>query len=127
MKIMGVAQKGFDVQILFVLPSFLIVCALLSTSAWFGWYVAPRAVARWAKERGYVLVRLTSAGLIKRMSFAPSNAQHIYLIVVRAGDEQLYTGMLKVGDYWWPSLSVDRCPIEARWDEQKIKPDSAEL
>jgi hypothetical protein len=104
------------------IPFFVVWCWVMGSFVFSGWRIVPRALDRWANEQGYKIVQKTAAGLFKRAAVGASNCQVVYTIVVEDGKGTTRSGLVKIGDYWWPSLSLDRCPIEVRWDETRKVP-----
>ena len=96
---------------------FLFVIAILASYWIFQQYVAPKALGRWADEQGFKIRRMTLAGPFKRMAIRASHMQVVYRVVMLDQKGSAYSGLAKLGHYYWPASSPDRCPIEVYWDE----------
>ncbi|WP_435005112.1 hypothetical protein P12x_003004 [Tundrisphaera lichenicola] len=94
-----------------------IVITFISAAIYSGRRVIPEAIDRWAMDHGYKILESKDAGFLKRMSFSATACQWVQIIVVQDRNGARRSGMLKVGDHWFPSLSVEQCPIEVEWDE----------
>jgi hypothetical protein len=92
----------------------------------FGWHVAPAALRRWADEENYRIIERKWPGLFDAIFFAKSNGNAVYRVVVRDKAGQCRSGLVRVGGargcFW---LSVQRCPVDVRWDLAKRSRKSA--
>jgi hypothetical protein len=104
------------------IPFFIVWCWLMGSFLYSYWRVVPRALDRWAKEQGFKVIRKSPGGPFKMMAMGASSSQVVYSIVVVDAKGATRSGLVKIGDYWWFSLSLDRCPIEVRWDETRKIP-----
>jgi hypothetical protein len=92
---------------------FLLVLGGIGLHARFNWYVAPTAVRRWAESEGYRIVSMRNLWWI-RLSMTVSNSQNAYRVVVQDNGGSSRELTLVVGSFFWPCLSVDRCPVIVR-------------
>ncbi len=85
--------------------------------------VAPAAMSRWAEGNGYRIEQQRTP-----LFFAGPYAWNarvfnlVYRVTVRDRDWHLKRGWVRLGRIWWPSPSVEECPIEVRWDRQPDTP-----
>jgi hypothetical protein len=126
-RLMFAAQAGFDSTRLLSVPSFLFVVSYLACCSWYGTFVVPNAINKWANENNIKITHKKPLGFFERMAFAPSNIQIVYRVVIQDRKDQTYSGMIKLGHYWWPCLSAEHCPLEVRWDGAKNCPDWPEV
>jgi hypothetical protein len=98
---------------------------LMSFSFYFFFHVAPSALRRWADEQGYRILRRRTAGPVKRMRVGVSNGHQVYDVTVVDKTGQERRGLVRLGYPFWFCLSVDRCPVAARWNDGGSAPPSA--
>ena len=113
-------------QCLFI-PFLILFYSFSYFQSFFDSIVAPDALSKWAQERGIKLVSRGRAGLRKRLVARASLSQAVYTIVVQDAADHRQVGLAKLGGFWWPSLSVDACPIEVWWEKQKNPDDWPEF
>jgi hypothetical protein len=119
---MWAVQEKAGAPLWFSLLIFLLWCAVMGSYLTFVCHVAPRALKRWAMEHRYKIVQKRQAWLIKRAFVAASNVQMVYEVVIIDEFGKTRSGLIKIGTYWWPKLSVVNCPVEVYLDNSK-KPD----
>lgn len=84
-------------------------------------FVAPRRLKRWADENGYQVIASKQPWLIREPTpFTQSGSpnQTIYRLTVRTPDGKNREAWARVGDAFWPSVTVWLCPIEVRWIDE---------
>ena len=96
------------------------VCLLISWLR-YKYHVAPKAVEAWCERNGLRLEEkrerpaLYLFGWFGHPFRHSSTSQLIYQIRVRDQSGNAKTGWVRLGGRVWPSLSVDRCPLEVEW------------
>ena len=91
---------------------------IVGSYSYFCWRVAPSALGLWAEAEGYRIVSRRNAGIFDRFTFANGSGHQVYRVVVVDKTGQTLSGLVRVGEPYRWCLSVNRCPVEARWDEK---------
>ena len=118
-----IAQAKPEVSLWAALGFFVFVISFLSIYFRFARVIAPKAFDRWASENDFKVIQRKEAGIIKRFTARVSSTQMLYEIVVQNGSGKQQSGLVIVGLYWLPSLSVERCTVEARWNKFAVPED----
>ena len=111
-----------SISLFVVFPIWLVI---MSRFAYFYLHVSSAAIRRWATENDYRIIKLKTAGPFEAWGFASGNGQRVYRVVVEDKAAHVKKGLLRVGNPYWNSMSVVRCPVENRWgSSQKPSLDS---
>ena len=79
--------------------------------------IAPAALSRWAQENGLRIERQRTPLFLRGPNPWSAGAfRRVYRIAVRDQDWHPHEGWAYVGRSWWPSQSVEECPVEVQWD-----------
>lgn len=92
--------------------------AVLVPWTWYALYVVPRSIRRWEEVNGCRILQKEARAVFKGpFSWHSTNIQLTYRVTVCDKANLVSQGWIRVGRPWLVTLSVKRCPVEARWDE----------
>lgn len=105
-----------EVSIPVLLFGFTMMLVLLGVVYGYQCAKGRRALARWAGENGYLLVRFRRLVFpeLSGFPFFASKAQQAFRIVVRLGDGSQKKGSVLLGNWW---RGVDSPAAKVKWDD----------
>jgi hypothetical protein len=105
----------------FVLPFLVIWGSVFGSHLLFYWSIAPAALSRWAEANGYRIEQQKAPFLFQGpYAWNAGSFRRVYRVSVRDSNWHLKRGWVRLGQSWWPCLSVEECPIAVQWDSDII-------
>jgi hypothetical protein len=87
------------------------------TVLYFNRVIVPAALSQWSQDNGQQIMQ-QKLTLFFRGPFAWNTGgfQVVYRLTLRDRDWHTRRAWIRLGRGWWPSRSVETCPIEVHWD-----------
>jgi len=98
-------------------PLLLIVIFLISGTAMTIWTFSRsrEILEKWARDNGYELIMSEFRWLRRgRFLWTSSKGQMLYYVKVQTPEEQIRSGWVRCGSFWWGLLSEK---AEVRWED----------
>ncbi len=104
----------------FVCLVFIVWTITLCLYIRFRFMVVPAALRRWAEIHDFRIVETRRRPFFSANDpfsrIFGSNHQIVRLLTLQDEAGRLRDCWVLIGNYWYPSLTLERCPIEAFWD-----------
>ena len=97
----------------FVVPFLCLWVATLISWMVFMFSVIPSVLQRWSTANKYEIVKKRTAVIYRGPFSWTSGPCHVVLrVAIRDAEFRSKEFWVRVGDWWWPRTSVEKCPID---------------